>query len=132
MATRSGKPRDPAKERSWRRTMAEHARSGLSIAELCRRCGLTPWTFRWWRQELARRDRQATTDRADQAPDPSTELVLGSASLPVRVELDEPEPPPETTPVEIVLPAGPAVRVKRGFDPRTLDAVLAVLEARRC
>jgi hypothetical protein len=35
--------------------MAEHARSGLSIAAYCRREGLKPWTFRWWRQELARR-----------------------------------------------------------------------------
>jgi hypothetical protein len=112
--------------------MAEHARSGLSIAEFCRRQGLKPWTFRWWRQELARRHRQAATDRAAAAPGPSTDLVLRSAFLPVRVVPDEPVSPPETTPVEIVLPTGPTVRVTRGFDPRTLDAVLAVLEARRC
>jgi hypothetical protein len=49
----------------------------------------------------------------------------------VRVVPDEPETPTETTTIEIVLPAGPTVRVTRGFDPRTLDAVLAVLEARR-
>jgi hypothetical protein len=55
MAPRSGKPRDPARERSWRRTMAAQARSGLSIAAFCRRQGLKPWTFRRWRQELARR-----------------------------------------------------------------------------
>jgi hypothetical protein len=35
-------------------------------------------------------------------------------------------------PIEIVLPAGPTVRVTRGFDPIALDAVLSVLEARRC
>ncbi len=131
MATLSGKPRDPARERSWRRAVAEHARSGLSMAEFCRRQGLKPWTFRWWRQELARRDRQATSDRVDQAPSP-TELAIRSAFLPVRVVPDEPELPPETTPVEIVLPAGPTVRVTRGFDSQTLDAVLSVLEARRC
>src|SRR4051812_26010949 len=98
MAPRFGKPRAPAKERSWRRTMVEQARSGLSIAAFCRREGLKPWTFRWWRQELARRDRQATTDRADPAPGPSTDLVVRSAFLPVRVVPDEPDSPPETTP----------------------------------
>jgi hypothetical protein len=70
MAPRPGKPRDPARERSWRRTIAEQARSGLSIAEFCRRRGLKPWTFRWWRRELARRDHQAASDRGDRAPVP--------------------------------------------------------------
>jgi hypothetical protein len=112
--------------------MAEHARSGLSIAAYCRREGLKPWTFRWWRQELARRDRQAATDRAAPAPGPSNDLVLRSAFLPVRVVPDEPKTPSETIPIEIVLPAGPTVRVTRGFDPPALDAVLDVLEARRC
>jgi len=37
-----------------------------------------------------------------------------------------------TTPIEIVLPAGPTVRVTKGFDPMALDVVLSVLEARRC
>jgi hypothetical protein len=55
--------------------MLEHARSGLSIAAFCHREGLRPWTFRWWRLELARRDRQVTIDRADPAPGPSTDLV---------------------------------------------------------
>ena len=132
MASQSGKPRDPARERSWRRTVAEHARSGLSMAEFCRRRGLKPWTFRWWRRELSRRDHQAATDRGGRAPGPSTDLVLRSTFLPVQVVPDEPASPPETTSVEIVLPDGPTVRVTRGFDPSTLKAVLSVLEARRC
>ncbi len=113
--------------------MAEHAPSGLSIADFCRREGLTPWTFRWWRLELARRDREATTDRGEGTPSPSTELVIRSTFLPVQVVPDEPEPlPDERAPVEIRLPTGPTVRVARGFDPTTLEAVLSVLEARRC
>src|SRR5262249_41291904 len=82
-----------------RRTMVEHARSGLSIAAFCRREGLKPWTFRWGRQELARRDRKATTDGADPAPGPSTDLVLCSAFLPV-LGVGVPEPL-----AEVVLPA---------------------------
>jgi hypothetical protein len=132
MARRTGKPRDPAKERAWRRTIADHARSGLSIAAFCRREGLTPPTFRWWRQELARRDRPGTTVGAGQATSPSTGLARRSAFVPVQVIPDAPGPVPGRAPIEIVLPSGPTVRVARGFDPPTLKAVLSVLEARRC
>lgn len=54
MARPTGEPRDPAKERAWRRRMADYARSGLPVADFCRREGLTPHAFRGWRQELAR------------------------------------------------------------------------------
>ena len=52
--------------------------------------------------------------------------------LPVHVidtSLVSPHPAP---PIEIVLQGGPTVRVPAGFDPRTLDEILAVLEARPC
>jgi hypothetical protein len=52
------------------------------------------------------------TDRAG-PPQPSTELALRSAFLPIRV--GEPEAARERTLVEIMLPAGPTVRVTRGF-----------------
>lgn len=112
--------------------MADYARSGLTIADFCRRERLTVGAFRWWRRELARRDRDATTDRADQTPGPSTDLVVRPAFLPVRVVPDEPDPPLGMAPVEIVLPTGLTIRVARGFDPPTLDTVLSLLEARRC
>jgi hypothetical protein len=59
------------------------------------------------------------------------ELPVPSAFLPVRVVQDAASIA-ATTPIEIVLPAGPTVRVTKGFDPIALDAVLSVLEARRC
>jgi hypothetical protein len=62
----------------------------------------------------------------------STELARASAFLPVRVVQDVAEPIPETSPIEILLSPGPTVRVTKGFDPHALDAVLSVLEARRC
>jgi hypothetical protein len=52
--------------------------------------------------------------------------------LPVRVLRDAAEPIAVTATIEIVLPAGVTVRIMRDFDPITLDAVLAVLEARQC
>jgi hypothetical protein len=48
-----------------------------------------------------------------------------------RLDLESvlPRPP---APIEIVLPSGPTLRVPTGFDPRTLAAVLSVLEGRPC
>ena len=61
-------------------------------------------------------------ERAEAAP----------AFLPVRVVDLEAVAPRPAPPIEIVLPAGPTVRVPPGFDPRTLGDVLAVLEGRPC
>jgi transposase len=126
MAKRGGKRRDPAREKFWRRTMRDQQRSGLSVRDFCQRQGLKDWTFRWWRQELARRDRVPSmapaSERAEAAP----------VFLPVQlVELQAVSPSP-APPIEIVLPTGLIVRAASGFDPRTLGHVLAVLEGRPC
>jgi hypothetical protein len=42
-----GKHRDPAKEQLWRRVIADHARSGLSIRAYCQSEGLKHWNFQW-------------------------------------------------------------------------------------
>jgi hypothetical protein len=52
--------------------------------------------------------------------------------LAVQVVADAPVPVAEVSVIEIVLPLGTIVRVTRGFDPLALDAVLSLLEARRC
>jgi len=54
------------------------------------------------------------------------------AFLSVRVIDREAVAPRPVPAIEIVLPAGPTVRVPQGFDPRTLGEVLAVLEGRPC
>src|SRR5512142_3545452 len=122
MAGRGGKRRDPARERFWRRTVRRQQRSGLAVRDFCRREGLKDWTFRWWRQELSRRDQESgITPRGEPAG-------AAPAFLPVRVvDLEAVAPRPAPT-IEIVLPTGPTVRVPHGFDPRTLDEVLTVLE----
>jgi transposase len=125
-----GKRRDPAKEKLWRRTIADQARCGLSIRAYCQREGLKHWNFQWWRRELARRDRQVISVPNRDRPKSSTELARTSAFWPVRVVEDDPAPITPASAIEIVLPAGPIVRVNRGFDPLALDAVLSVLEAR--
>ena len=126
MAKRGGKRRDPARERFWRRTIRDQQQSELSVRDFCRREGLKDGAFRWWRQELQRRDGEPPIaprgERAGATP----------AFLPVRVVDLEAVAPRPAPPIEIVLPAGPTVRVPTGFDPRTLGDVLAVLEGRPC
>jgi hypothetical protein len=132
MKTRAGKCRDPIKEQFWRRVIADQACCGLSIRAFCQREGLEPWNFHWWRQALARRDREVPSARTVAPTNSANDLPAPSAFLPVRVVQDVAEPIAEIGPIEIVIPAGPTVRVTRGFDPVALDAVLSVLEARRC
>ena len=132
MKTRTGKRRDPVKEQFWRRTIADQARSGLSVRAFCVREGLEPWNFHWWRQALARRDREVLSARTVAPTNATNDLPAPVAFLPVCVVQDGADTIVATTPIEIVLPAGLTVRVGRGFDPIALDAVLSVLEARRC
>jgi transposase len=126
MAGRGGKRRDPAREKFWRRTIREQRLSGLSVRDFCRREGLKDWTFRWWRQEVIRRDQQPTVAPQGE-PTGATPAFLA-----VRVIDLEAVAPRSVPAIEIVLPAGPTVRVPHGFDPRTLGEVLAVLERRPC
>jgi transposase len=130
MAKRGGKRRDPAREKFWRRTIRRQQHSGLSVRDFCGREGLKDWTFRWWRQELARRDRQtAAALRSEQEGGPTESARV---FLPVRVVDLEAVSPRPAPPIEIVLTTGPIVRVPSGFDPSTLGQVLAVLEGRPC
>jgi transposase len=130
MAKRGGKRRDPAREKFWRRTIREQLRSGIAVRDFCLREGLKDWTFRWWRQELTRRDREFSS--ASPGEREGGPAQAAPAFLPVRlVDLDA-VAPRTATPIEILLPDGPTVRVPSGFDPRTLGDVLAVLEGRQC
>jgi hypothetical protein len=132
MTTHRGKPRDPVKEQFWRRAIADQVRSDLPVQAFCQRKGLNPRSFRSWCQELARRDADVTSARPGHGSASSTELASASAFLPVHVVQDAAKPIPETPPIVFLLPAGLNVRVTSGFDPHALDAVLSVLEARRC
>jgi transposase len=130
MAKRGGKRRDPAREKFWRWTIREQQRSGLAVRAFCLREGLKDWTFRWWRQELARRDRQ--TSAASRGVHEGEPTEATPIFLPVRVADLEAISPRQASPIEILLPTGPIVRVPSGFDPSTLGQVLAVLEGRPC
>jgi hypothetical protein len=132
MTSRIGRPRDSLKEQFWRRTIADRHRCGLSIKAYCQREGVEPQSFHRWQQVLGRRDRDVPFQRTVDRPDSLTQPARSSAFLPVRVVQNVAEPTASTTAIETAFDSGPTVRVTRHFDPRALDLVLSVLEARRC
>ncbi len=132
MAKRGGKRRDLAREKLWRRTIRDQQRSGLSVRAFCAREGLKDSNFLRWRRELNRRDREKTTSFPDSATKGPTEPRVSPAFLPVHVLDADRVPSRPAPPIEIVLDGGPTIRVPAGFDPRTLDEVLAVLGGRPC
>ena len=114
MPTKPRRPRDPAKEKLWRRIIRRHQQSDLSVRAFCQDEGLKVCNFLWWRRELNRRDRE----KAGFLPDPSTEAPAETPAshvfLPVRVVDAEFAPPRPAPPIEIVLNGGPTVRVPIG------------------
>jgi hypothetical protein len=81
MARRGGRQRDPLREKFWRRTIRQQQRSGLTVRAFCLREGLKDGAFRWWRQALARRDREvAATTQADRDGEP----IEAATSRPTR------------------------------------------------
>jgi hypothetical protein len=112
----NGASRDRRREAEWRRIMREHARSGLSILEFCRKSKLRETAFHYWRRELKRR--QAEQEQRNR---PSTQ----AAFVPVRVAE---ELRPESAHIEIVLSGGRRVHVTAPVDRLALAEVLAVLE----
>lgn len=116
--------RDAVKERFWRRTVAEHRRSGLSVREFCARRTLSEPSFYAWRQELARRD-----GRARQGTPPS---AAEANATPPFVSLQVAAQPPAAAMIEVVTLGGHTLRVPPGVDRQTLADVWALLEARPC
>lgn len=111
----TGKPRDPDKERFWRRTLGQRQHSGLGIAELCRQQGLSAANFYAWRRILAQRDLEAV------------------AFVPVRVRTETIADVTDSvaTGLELVLKGGRWLRIGPAFDDATLRRVLTVLEEGR-
>ncbi len=114
---------DPAKERFWRRTVAEHRRSGLTIREFCTRRSLSEPLFYAWRRELAHRD-----GPTGQPAPPS----VGQAHATPRFVSLELAPPAATAMIEIVTRSGHTLRVLPGVDRQTLAEVWALLEGQPC
>jgi len=116
-----GKQRDVAKEQFWRDKVQRHKQSGQTNREFCDRENLKACSLSWWRRELTKRDREVS----------QPEQKVKTPFVPVRV-VPDPIPSQISSAIEIVLPAGPTVRVPANFDAQALVGVLEVLESRSC
>jgi transposase-like protein len=137
--------RDAAKERFWRRAVAEQRRSGLTIREFCSRRSLSEPLFYAWRRELAQRDGRAARKAPPAVPQPQAAprfvalkvepagaaeqaaATVGTAKPVGTAELGAVELAAAAV-IEIVTRGGHTLRVPPGVDRQTLAEVWAVLE----
>lgn len=115
--------RDPAKEQFWRQAFHDWKASGKTRNQFCADRGLSRHAFDYWRSEIAKRDTESP--RPTTPPEPTPQPVVPQPRfLPLRIG--------SATPLEIRLADGRSVLVPVGFDPKHLQAVLAVLESKPC
>jgi len=119
-----GVNRDRTRESRWRRILREHARSGLTVREFCRRGKLTETAFYYWRRELRHRRAEQEQRRPELAGSQTP------AFLPVRIQ----EQPIASSGgwIEVELAGGRRVRVVGPIDRQALTDVLAVVEGLPC
>lgn len=154
MATkRRGARRSPEKEARWRKVIAQWRGSGQTLKEFVTERDLKYWTVRWWATELKKRDAERNKGAVIPEVAPWAMEVAGSAFVPVRVVGSSPRELPrparsgrdrsfacgnvpgegaavsQPSLIEIVPFGQVRIRVPPDFDPRTLRALLDVLEA---
>lgn len=116
----------------WTERVKRWKRSGLSAADFARREGLKVKQLHWWVWKLG------ASEAAPQPQEPRfvpVRVVSSPAASPVAPAALETTSPsgPAATAIEIALPNGRLVRVAPGFDPATLERVLAIAaEAEAC
>lgn len=125
-------------EIEYRRLLDAHEGSAETLRELADRRGVPYHRVRWWKSELARRDRLRAggSGGASACAEPPAKRV---AFVPVRLvpggDRDEQRDVPPATwaaAYEVRLRGGRRVRVPSGFEPSTLTALVAALEAVPC
>lgn len=110
---------DLEKEREWRGTIREAARSGLSIREFCRQHRVKERQFYWWRQKLQQEGARGRRRGGRGKERASFALVSDEAGM-------------NDAGIELVLGDGHRLRIHQGVEEQTLRAVLAALEPSRC
>ena len=115
----SRKKRDLEKERYWRSTIREAARSGMSIREFCRRRRVKESGFYWWQRKLKERGHRQVRDKAPTGEEGTFALVSDN---PEELEAG----------IELVLADGRRLRIGKGVDEETLRKVLAAVGSGVC
>lgn len=77
---------NPEREAHWRRVMARHRESGVSIAEFCRQESISEASFYAWQRKLRQRSSRRTSPREAVGRDASSPSAGIPSILPVRIE----------------------------------------------
>ena len=118
MATRP----DPDREFFWRELVARRESSGLTVAELCQRSGVSPASFFLWQRRLRK---QQPTPRSG-----TIEALPRTSLVPVRIVPDRVDED-RMSPVVVELPGPVRVQIPPGCDAATIHAVLQAVSALR-
>ena len=133
-----GVARDAGLERRWRRLLAGHARSGMTVRAYCRKARVPETAFYYWRGEVLRRDResgerQPAMSRRDRAAKGAAGGKPAAASFSeVEVKRGESTSTCRGSEIDVILPSAVVVRVGRSVDEEQLRRVLAAVEAKEC
>lgn len=126
MAKRRDRGVPTTRQLEWQRVLAEHERSGLSVAEFARRHGISPGSLGWWRY-ITRRRAVEPSDRKARA---RVGRRAHEGFVEVRVEREQGiEVDVMRGGFEVVVPGGCVVRVPAHFEAAALRRLLATLGA---
>jgi hypothetical protein len=110
--------RDLKREQTWRRHVARQRTSGQTIRAYCAAQQVREASFYFWRQVIAKRDRESLA--------PSRPATSAPLFLPVTM-IDPPTAPSTATPIDIRLAEGHRIRIRAGCDRNLLTVVLTLL-----
>jgi hypothetical protein len=108
----TGKPRDPRKERFWRRAIKRWRQSGLTAQAFCTANGLSPASLYGWQRILAQRD-------AETVPFAQVHVLTEKTNSPCATT---------GSTFEVVLANGRMLRISADFDADGLRRLLPLLE----
>ena len=103
--------------RYWEQWIRRWEQSGLTQATFCRRHGLKPMNFGWWKRRLASRTRSTRHGQATPQAKSSTEFV--------EVQMQG----RSVAAYEIVLAHGRVIRLSEDFDPARVSRLVAAVES---
>ena len=115
-----GARRSQSKEDFYRRLLAKHARSNLTVKAFAAKRGIPYRRVLWWRGELARRDR--AREQEEEAPG---ELTL----VPVAMDTASRAAVEAAVTYEVLLRSGRILRVPEQFNAEPLARLVGVLES---
>ncbi len=107
-------------EEFWRDRIEAQRGSGVSIREFCYRHGLAVSTFSYWKRRIVRSD--------ESRPESAVENDVVSSLVPVKVVGRFADKEAADSAIEVGLAGGRVLRVRRGFDAKTLVRVVEALE----